>query len=161
PFVCDGSVCRGDCSQDSHCTGNQQCNGGVCVNPFSNGQDCTVGSQCQSGNCVDGVCCGSACAGQCEACNVGGRRGTCVAATGAPVGSRPSCAGSGTCRGSCDGATRSACTFPSTDVSCRSASCTTSTATLGAYCNGAGSCPAAQTVACSEGCSGAICADGE
>lgn len=161
PYVCDGATCRGDCTQDSHCEGDLQCNGGVCVARFSNGQDCTVGSQCNSGLCVDGVCCDSTCGGQCEACNVAATRGTCSPVDGDPVGPRPACGGTGDCAGTCDGSNGSACSFPGRDQQCGEAECVNSTATLSAYCNGAGSCPAAQDVTCPDGCDGLLCANPE
>ncbi len=161
PFVCNGDVCHGNCSLDSHCEENLQCNGGTCVPLFADGDACTQNAQCNSGNCVDGVCCASTCPGQCEACNVPGFEGACTPVTGAPVMGRPACSGQGDCRGACNGSNGAACAFPQNEVVCREASCTDATATLTAYCNGAGQCPASQNVSCSEECLGDLCADGE
>jgi hypothetical protein len=59
------------------CVGNYACDGsGNCEK--RNGQTCTAGGECVSTNCVDGVCCDSACAGTCTACNVSGSVGTCA-----------------------------------------------------------------------------------
>src|SRR6185369_8495099 len=41
------------------------------------GDGCVTGADCQSNVCADGVCCNSACASTCEACNVAGSVGTC------------------------------------------------------------------------------------
>src|SRR5690606_23974280 len=114
--------------------------------------------QCASGYCVDGVCCNSACTGQCEACNLPGQAGVCLPVSGAPVGSRTPCAGDGVCGGVCDGTNRFACAYPGAGTECRAASCSESTATLAAYCDGAGSCPQPQTVDCPDGCDGTLCA---
>ena len=65
----------------------------------SNGAACAVRSQCASGFCVDGVCCASACAGVCQACNLSGSLGTCRAApAGTACGSAGAvCNGAGAC----------------------------------------------------------------
>jgi hypothetical protein len=41
------------------------------------GAACTRNAECASGFCVAGICCNTACVGQCQACNVPGRVGTC------------------------------------------------------------------------------------
>jgi hypothetical protein len=51
-----------------------------------NGAACTVDTACQSGHCADGVCCNTACAGTCEACNLGPSKGKC---SPIPVGTDP------------------------------------------------------------------------
>ena len=58
---------------------------------------------------------------------------------------------------------RMACTFPGATTQCREPSCAASTgrATLAAACNGAGACPAVETVDCAPNtCAGTICAGG-
>jgi hypothetical protein len=42
------------------------------------GAPCGSGADCQSGFCADGVCCQSACADPCFACNLPGAAGTCT-----------------------------------------------------------------------------------
>ncbi len=57
---------------------------------LANGDVCGVNGDCASKLCIDGVCCNTACAGACEACDV--TAGTCSPVTsGAPHGAR-SCA---------------------------------------------------------------------
>ena len=46
------------------------------------GVACSDDATCDGGHCVDGVCCNSACAGPCTACNVPGSRGACTALDG-------------------------------------------------------------------------------
>ena len=143
------------------CTGTMTCDAvGACK--LKAGQACTAASQCVSGFCADGVCCNAACAGACEACAETSSKGTCVAVSGAPRTGRAACTGAGTtCGGSCDGTNRASCGYPGATTSCRSASCTSGTATLAASCTGAGACPAAQTVNCAPNtCSGTACAGG-
>jgi hypothetical protein len=72
-----------------------------------NGSTCSTGSVCSTGNCKDGVCCNSACAGPCEACNLSGNKGIC---SPTPAGTDPdgdckqdpvsTCGLDGTCNGS-------------------------------------------------------------
>src|SRR5262249_7875989 len=43
-----------------------------------NGDPCSASTECKFTNCVDGVCCATACATTCMACDVSGSKGTCV-----------------------------------------------------------------------------------
>lgn len=158
PYTCGPTSCRGDCTADAHCVDGSYCNGGVCEPQLGAGSACTQSVQCSSGHCVDGVCCNTACTSQCEACNLPGQAGACLPVSGAPVGNRTACAGDDVCGGVCDGVNRFACSYPGAGTECRAASCSGATATLAASCDGAGSCPAAQTVDCPDGCDGSLCA---
>jgi hypothetical protein len=116
--------------------------GGNCVPKLDDGETCSNGSQCNSNLCVDGVCCDKSCDGQCEACNVEGSKGECSPVTGTPVGGRPQCVTDGSvCGGVCDGKLRTSCTYLGAGTSCRDESCENGLATIGAFCNGAGTCP--------------------
>jgi len=128
----------------------------------ANGAACTAGSTCASGFCADGVCCDSGCAGACEACAETGSKGSCVAVTGDPRGTRAGCAGKGSgCGGTCDGSNRAACSYPGTQKECVAASCSNGVATARAGCNGQGACPPAMTVPCAPfACEGNMCAGG-
>ena len=128
----------------------------------SRGVECTSDVECGSGVCADGVCCNSACNGQCEACDVSGHAGECTPVAGAPHGTRTSCDTDGSqCGGTCDGNTRTSCTYPGASTSCRAASCTGGVATLEAACDGQGSCPAEQTEACAPFVCGATACAGD
>ena len=157
-----GGTCVAVTSADDpdSCTSTKSCDAtGACK--LKPGQACTAASQCVSGFCADGVCCNAACTGGCEACAESSSPGSCVAVSGAPRSGHTACAGSGTCGGACDGTTRTACSYPGASTSCRSASCTSGTATLAAGCNGSGACPAAQTVTCApNSCASTACAGG-
>lgn len=113
------------------------------------GTACNATTPCANGVCVDGVCCESSCTGLCEACNVPGQEGRCVAVSGKPH--HGTCDGdaTGPCAGACDGNNRAACTYP--DTACGSPSCAGGTATLATKCS-AGKCPAAPTQPCALGC---------
>ncbi len=149
PYVCGATACLSSCSVDGDCIAGDYCLAGACVPRKANGETCSAANQCASGSCADGVCCGSACGGQCQACDVAGSVGACVAVAGAPHGARPACATDGTaCGGICNGTVTATCTYPGGSTGCRSASCTGGTETLAASCDGVGHCPAAQTQAC-------------
>jgi hypothetical protein len=105
------------------------------------GTTCFSDASCTTGFCADGVCCDRACTGQCESCNESGSVGTCKLVTGAPRGKRTACAGTGSCAGTCDGASTS-CTFPTTAIACKAATCIGGSAVAASYCDGAGSCGA-------------------
>lgn len=118
------------------------------------GVKCATAADCESGFCTDGVCCDAGCAGQCQACDVAGKVGTCTTVTGAPHAPRKPCAGAGSfCGGSCRGVNPNACSFADSKSICasvcKSNSQTTST------CNGLGDCVAGAAVTCSN----LICAD--
>ncbi len=159
PYRCSATVCLTTCTTDTQCQTGFRCDAGACVPAKTDGETCTANTECGSGFCVDGFCCNAPCNGQCEACSVSGSEGVCTEVTGAPVGSRPSCADDGTaCGGTCNGVQRAACAYPGGAVECRAADCASGQATLSAGCDGAGSCPAIQTLACPTGnCAGTIC----
>ncbi len=157
PYVCGATTCRGDCVSDAQCTGESYCKAGKCRPLEEPGAACARDAQCESGFCTDGVCCEARCDGQCEACGEGGK---CAPVSGAPVGARPACAGEkgDACAGACDGRSRQSCVYPGASVACREARCEVGVATVAASCAGDGRCSAAQTVACPNGCEGALCA---
>jgi hypothetical protein len=112
--------------------------------------------QCSSGNCVDGVCCDLPCAGQCEACNLPQRVGSCAAVVGPPQAPRFACSGASVCAGRCDGTNRLACAFPGAEQTCAPATCEISGARLASTCNGAGTCVMGQLVRCAS-CDAGVC----
>jgi hypothetical protein len=157
---CDGTLCKG-CKLDSECTAGSYCRGGICTTFAENGAACSRDDECESGSCTDGVCCNGTCDGQCEACNVPGKVGTCAPSTGKPVGTRAKCTGDGTtCGGECDGTHRDTCSYAGFGVTCVEPTCTKGRATIAAFCNGAGQCPQAEVQQCPGQCdgSGTICA---
>jgi hypothetical protein len=114
------------------------------------GQTCMTGTGCVSGTACapDGYCCNTACTNSCESCDIPGVLGTCTpVAAGFPRRGHTACTGTGPCAGTCNGQA-STCAFPGATTTCRDGSCTAVTATLPAGCNGAGSCSAVSTAAC-------------
>ena len=103
---------------------------------------------CESGHCVDGFCCDGTCTGRCEACDVTGHEGTCVAVSGAVHGQRAVCqAGTPTpCGLICDGVNRQECALASTTTSC-GALCADAKLTP-STCDGSGACVARDTREC-------------
>lgn len=163
-YLCDGSAtsCPTTCGSDADCASGYYCGEGVCTAKRAQGATCATDNQCASGPCVDGYCCNSACTNRCQACDVDGSVGTCTNVVGAPHGGRTACAGDGSlCAGSCDGTSATACAYPGSDVSCRTASCSNGTATRAATCAGTGSCPAIQQDTCGVYvCGAAACKTG-
>jgi len=124
---------------------------------LADGSACTAGTECSSTNCADGVCCNVSCAGQCEACDVTGSKGTCTPITGAPHGSRPKCSdGAGdVCKAAaCDGKTIATCAaMTAATVECKAASCAGASFTDASKCDGAGGCSPGATKSCAPfGC---------
>ncbi len=157
PFTCGATACRGNCVTDAQCAAGAYCKAGICEELEKPGSKCARDGQCASAFCTDGVCCEARCDGQCESCGSGGK---CQPVTGAPVGMRTACTGADgdACAGVCDGTVRSSCGYPGGEVVCRDAACDAGEATVVAHCSGAGACAPEQTVACKNGCEGAICA---
>ena len=130
--------------------------------PGPPGSACLYGSECTTGVCTEGICCESTCTGDCEACNVVGSVGTCVALKGAPRPGRTGCVGAGTpCAGACDGIDRDACRYPGGETTCMPGSCADGKAVARAVCSGTGICLPPQEVTCAPyNCDGPICAGG-
>jgi hypothetical protein len=114
---------------------------------LARGESCSTsgGASCAAGLfCVDGVCCDSACAGQCQACNLSGSIGTCSTVTsGLPRGARAPCSGTATCGGTCTGASAMQCTYPPSSTVCGAA--------CDGTCDGAGSCSSSGGGSCPNG----------
>jgi hypothetical protein len=125
----------------------------------SNGSVCSAGATCQSGACVDGVCCENACPGLCSACNLAGQGGLCrPIAAGADPSNECTASPATSCGldGFCDGAR--ACRRHVAGTTCAAGSCTGSTATNTATCDGVGHCGAAGTHECSPYlCGSGVC----
>lgn len=84
---------------DNECAGAATCNGsGACAALSPLGAPCSLNAQCASNFCVDGVCCNTACAGVCQACNLTGSVGGCA---NIPTGQDPAneCPGAAFCNG--------------------------------------------------------------
>jgi len=177
PYLCNGTVCRVNCTLDSHCVAGYYCGGGSCQLKKANGVACTLGNECQSSNCVDGVCCNNTCTGACQACDRAGSVGTCSyhPSNTDPEGDcNPACRtcnGSGGCTnalnntdpenecvastpstcgldGDCNGA--GACGYWPASTSCNDQVCVGSTLYYEDFCNGGGTCVNAGTQACAN-----------
>jgi hypothetical protein len=150
PYACAAGSCGGGCTTDAECAGGFRCSGGTCVAKHALGETCTSDAACTSGHCADGVCCDVACAGACEACDTGGKLGTCAAIAGAPHAGHPGCGAYLCVAGSCGG-------------SCASdASCAAGTWCDGAHCSTRGALGAAcpRDEACASGhCVDGVCCD--
>ena len=118
PFACVGTGCGTTCVSDPDCAIGSYCDAtGACVPKHVVGDGCLTAKECASAQCVDGVCCNTACTGQCEACDVGGKVGTCVNVSDPPHGKRPACAvGTDGCPTACDGTTAATCSPASCDA---------------------------------------------
>ena len=157
PFQCASATgsCTTTCAKDADCAADAWCSGTTCKKKSASGQACTAADQCTSGFCVDGYCCGSACAQQCEACNVSGAEGTCAPVSGKPHGTRAACA-TGDAQHACSTATcagsdlsRDRCAgFVGSSVTCRTSSCDGNQSVSSAVCDGKGGCPAPSPVNC-------------
>ena len=93
PFTCrgDSAACPTSCATDFECASGRYCEAGGCLLQKAQGAACQDPNECQSGYCVDGACCNTLCAGQCDACNVTGKLGTCTLLPDG-AGGTPSCA---------------------------------------------------------------------
>ncbi|MBI4703500.1 MAG: hypothetical protein HY744_20510 [Deltaproteobacteria bacterium] len=151
PYWCNGqsASCPATCSGDGDCVGGYYCDAGSkCVLKKGIGATCGANNQCQNGNCVDGYCCTSACAGGCDACNLGGKLGICTVLAKGAAGS-PSCSPY-----LCDGV----------NAACPLACLIDSDCVASAYCGGASKCLAKKALGAScilaKECLSMNCADG-
>ena len=118
--------CARDCAAEARvCAENGSCacppdqvtSGAACL--LHVGDPCTQPAECESGQCVDGVCCGEACGGACEQCQVG--TGACVAIAAGQQDDL--CTGAQQCtgtRGDCRSTLGQACTA---GADCASSNC--------------------------------------
>jgi cysteine-rich repeat protein len=154
----DGVLCSTEACDDGNFVAGDGCSPTCEVEP-PNGAPCTGTTPCRSGHCADGVCCDTACAGECEACNVAASPGTCVPVVGAPHGARPVCAGpTGVCGAQCDGVRRDACIFPAASHECGPGGCSGGVEMRPSHCDGAGACVPGERAPCiAYTCSGPTC----
>ena len=158
--VCGNAVRElGEECDDGNVVNGDGCNA-RCGLELPAGSACADDIACRSGFCADGVCCSARCDGQCEACAETGLRGTCVAVSGTPRGSRPACDGAGTtCGATCSGTSRATCSYTASGTLCNDgSSCST-----GDVCDGAGRCAGVGLI-CDDGlsctadeCAGGVC----
>ncbi|MGZ3453494.1 MAG: Kelch repeat-containing protein [Polyangiales bacterium] len=115
---------------------------------------CTSNLDCASGHCVDKICCDSACTGNCEACDVAGKVGTCSAVSGAPHGAKPACmaGGADVClTRTCNGVVRDTCSFVGNDTTCAAGKCEGATSAVStSTCDGKGGCTTPVSVSCGD-----------
>jgi len=158
---CVAGACVTACASDGDCAAGHYCAAAACVPKKDLGQACPSPSTCKSGLCVDGVCCDSACTGQCEACNVVGREGTCSAKKGSPEAPRAACSGAGTgtvCGPVCDGSTRSTCMYlPAATTPCGTNTCSAGFETRASTCDGKGVCTDTKKACGAYACGTASC----
>ena len=110
---------------------------------------CTTADECGLGFCVDGVCCGSACTGTCQACNLPGSVGNCTPVpmdqdpnTECPVELNSPCGRAG----GCDGA--GACRLQPDGTPCGGGMTCTGTTESQRACNGRGQCATVNPRSC-------------
>ena len=153
-FKCnaEGTACYESCVDNNQCVTGRFCQGSSCGKK-ANGAACPGGAdECMSGQCSQGFCCNAKCDGICKSCGLQGKEGTCDnIPKGMPdLSARCVAQAPGTCGtdGFCDGA--GACAKHGTAVPCRNQSCPadSTTQTLAATCDGAGSCPPVATKDC-------------
>jgi hypothetical protein len=169
PYLCDGASgeCPSACADDTDCDAGTYCAaGGECAPQKEQGSTCSDAdcagpgcALCSGGTtCVDGYCCDATCEGQCAACDVLGKEGSCspVPQGEGPRGERPLCSGApgSTCAGHCDGAEVTACAYP-VGITCAT-SCADAVEIV-SLCDSEGACVAGAPHPCSGGfgCAGA------
>ena len=112
---------------------------------------CTCDSQCRTGFCVDGVCCTSACAGRCKACNLPTSLGDCTFIPSGVKSSDPlECPAekASTCGrdGTCDGA--GSCRKYVAQTECHPGTCSGGSLIGALRCDGLGACSQSTTTPC-------------
>ncbi|MBI2395589.1 MAG: hypothetical protein HYV09_38845 [Deltaproteobacteria bacterium] len=161
PFAsCSAGSCAATCAADTDCITTAYCVGAACVARKGAGATCTATRECAAGSsCVDGVCCGSACTGQCEACDVPGYEGTCTAVVGAPRGSRAPCTDfAKECGQVCDGTTTATCVYlPAGRRPCGKNACVDGKETHASLCDDKGACADAPKSCGAYACGVASC----
>ena len=160
-FTCANGACKTSCTpatEPRDCVPPNTCVDNSCGLRV-NGAACTDPRQCRSGFCTQSVCCDVPCADAateslCKTCKgtPSAPAGTCAFVASGSADPKSRCTASqvdkGDCSndGTCDG--NGACRpWPSTS-GCRQESCTGTSHTLPATCDGSGNCPAAVVSSC-------------
>ena len=166
PFLCTSAACATSCKTDADCETGYQCTlqtvNGVSAGTCGKGKighPCTDATQCESSQCVDGVCCESACAGPCLACNLPSSPGQCLKVAAGASDPRNTCKNLGpalcSTNGLCDG-TGACQSYPAGTV-CSSQSCVAGSYTQPGTCNASGQCTASSRTCNPYVCNGSVC----
>jgi hypothetical protein len=158
PYGCSATTpaCNTTCGTSADCASPNSCAAGSC-GKLSNGTACTTAGQCNSGFCAQSFCCSTACTTNCSSCALAGSLGTCISV---PAGTDPlgqcSDAGATSCgqNGFCDGT--GGCQKYAAGTACAAATCTGSSDTPAASCNGTGTC----VIPAASSCSPYVCGAG-
>jgi len=80
PSKCAVGGCTTSCKTDDDCDPQTGFCGPLktCVTKKDSAASCGSDAECTTGHCADGVCCNTACAGACDACNLPGKTGQCT-----------------------------------------------------------------------------------
>ncbi|MES1175733.1 MAG: hypothetical protein ABUL62_15535 [Myxococcales bacterium] len=126
---------------------------GSCAGGCADGTVCSAANQCKSGRCVDGVCCNGPCDDTCQACSsalTGAADGIC---TSVKKGTDPhdtcATAAASTCGTTGVCGSNGVCALYDSTTTCKAASCASGSAKSAQTCDGAGTCKAATSSACS------------
>ena len=163
PYNCAAGACLTSCTIDGQCVASAYCTSttsGSCAAQKGQGAVCGSDHECTSNHCVDGFCCDLTCAGGCFACSsalTGQLNGTCGPISAGALAKPGSCTpqAQATCGldGNCDGTGN--CEKWSSATQCIAPSCTVSTQTSAANCNGTGTCNTPATTDCAPYACGA------
>jgi hypothetical protein len=153
-YACGATACKTTCASNADCSAGNFCMGTACVSVKANGAACGGSAECGSSYCVDGVCCESACSGSCAACanaKTAAADGLCRPIVGGtdpdnecPVDPASTCGLDGTCDGN------GGCRRWIVGTTCAPESCSVTTYTPPATCDGAGTCQTASTSSCMQ-----------
>jgi len=157
PYKCSTAgaapACLMTCAMGgTDCVSPAVCNNSSCgARPKqANGAGCVADTDCTSSHCADGVCCMSACAGACTACDLPGMEGMCLNVDAGKADPHKVCkdGGAATCmrNGLCDGA--GACALYPTTTTCLAGSCKNATLHPARHCDGKGACVVPNDVDC-------------
>jgi hypothetical protein len=159
PALCIESSCGTACTANSDCQTGFFCDASTCRVQRVQGAACDNDTQCATGHCADGVCCGTACAEQCYACNLTGSVGTCTPAVvqtdprvDCPVENIFTCGNAGGCDG------RGKCRKHLKGTPCGYGTCTGFTLSGPSSCDGMGACLGGPKSDCTPyACNGPVC----
>jgi hypothetical protein len=160
PFSCnsDTGACFTSCTDAAQCDPQHVCGPNSTCGEKPAGGTCQVDSDCISGFCADHICCNSACAGACVACNLMGRLGNCSPIEAGEADPRGICTDQGPAGcgndGTCDGG--GGCAKYAKDTQCIPPSCVGDRLNTAATCDGLGTCRHGGILDCSP----FLCANG-